>query len=370
MNHPTKFDPPESVVPYAFSELLNRLRKTRQAGQKGSEISAEEREVFNFGVQQRKRVLEHTLFLVFGQWAVYRQGISRLKSRGIRLAYGIGSVVSTGYFVKYRASLVTRDMFSNIVTTSTASPLGNEARIVLAELEGPDGPFFRSTCNQKGFNEDLTEVVNALDSGNEIDPNSDHLHPQFRLRPRLLTNSQTAHPQVVISGKQTPMKVGAQRLEIQRKLKEKEEKDRWGFENDRDSSNNVSSRTTLRRQPDDYMLGPSVEWSQQQMEAAQSGNVDELTRQSRVERAKQRKTAFDRGEQIDEDGKDDLWGKPFDFAHAVSPENDDWDSNDSPEERQSEHELSEMTPSQRRAAERRRRRMQARTQNGANGNSY
>lgn len=186
MDLPRQYDPPEAVVAPAFRELMHRLRTAQVAGT-ASSIPDEERHLFEHGVAARRRVLEHTLLLTFAQWAVYRQAISRIPWRFARIAYGITAVASTASFTRARAARVTNDLFAHIATSPTDSAVANEARVVLAELEGPDGPFFRSVCRERGFSEDLTSVVATRDAADDhVDPMVSDVHAQLRLRPRLL----------------------------------------------------------------------------------------------------------------------------------------------------------------------------------------
>lgn len=205
MTSEKKYDPPEAVVTPALSQLMDRVARSRVYVRGEVGMSDEERKIFDYGVSERKRVLEHTLFLVFGQWALYRQAISRLKWRGARVAYGVAAFMSTSYFVGARAKRVSHDMFATIATTATSSALGNEARVVLAELEGPDGPYFRKVCREKGFSEDLTSVMATKDAEEDVDPASDHLHAQLRLRPRLPTGPVGGgHPPIVRDPRRDP----------------------------------------------------------------------------------------------------------------------------------------------------------------------
>lgn len=177
-----RFDPPESVVSPAFGELLLRLNRARMSPRPDSDLPQEERLLFDNGVTQRRQVLEHTLFLVFGQWAIYRQFVTRLTWRPARVAYACSAVASSIFFVRKRASLVTRELFEKALTADYSNALANEARIILAEMEGPEGPYFRSVCQARGFQSVLPEGEVHM-GGDETDT----AHPQLRLTPRLLT---------------------------------------------------------------------------------------------------------------------------------------------------------------------------------------
>lgn len=305
MSSPKKYDPPEAVVGPAFSLLLNRLARSRVHVSGGVMISEEEQKIFDYGVTERKRVLEHTLALVFGQWAVYRQVISRIQSRGIRVAYGLSAFVSTGYFMGARAKRVSHEMFATIATTATNSPLGNEARVVLAELEGPDGPYFRKICRAKGFAEDIASVIADLDAQDGVDPAWDHLHPQLRLRPRL------------------PVPVAGV------------EDGRTGRRESRESDSRQIS-----------MVPGRLRRSRSGQSRAGQSQID--VGKGRKEGRESDSGKWDEGEDVD----DDIWGNPFDFGKASIVGGDTFEDN--------VEQLSDMTPSQRRAAERRERRSHGR----------
>ncbi len=174
-----KFDPPSGVVGPALAELFVRLR-TAQGGPTGGALdeglSASEREIFNYGKSARKGVIESTCMLIFAQWAIHRGAIRRL-NRLARVSYNIACMVGTFAYVQTRARTVSTEMFARIVTLPTDSALANEARVILGELEGPDGPYFTAICSERGFAEDL--YFAASESGDSS------VHPQLRLEPRL-----------------------------------------------------------------------------------------------------------------------------------------------------------------------------------------
>lgn len=352
MNQSTNYDPPETVVPIAFRELLERLRRARITSPKPSDITDEERKAFEYGVQQRKRVLEHTLCLVFGQWALYRQAVSKLQSRALRLLYAAGSVMSTVSFVRHRASHVSADMFAHIVTTGVDSPLGNEARIVLAELEGPDGPYFRHVCRERGFETDLYAVVAGMEEGG--DPVHD-VHPQLRLRPRLMSESQVApHPLIVKRGdmrrdgrhEREPVRRNERQMRPSAPMQKSEEQRRnMDRREEWDAVGIDTGRLSL----------PEQSYRGEQATNSPDGFQTVEGRERMVVKARERKRVVTSGEPVEQDVKQDLWGRPFDFAKAASAS---WENQD--EETIYTEDKSKLTPSQRRAAERRERRMRAR----------
>lgn len=386
MNRPQKFDPPETVVSPALSELMNRLARSRAHAASEMEMSDEERKIFEYGVQERKRVLENTLFLVFGQWALYRQGVSRLKSRALRVAYGVGAFLSTAYFVGARAKRVTHEMFATIATTATTSPLGNEARVVLAELEGPDGPYFRNICREKGFEEDISTVIAALDAREGVDPTADNLHPQLRLRPRLIVRG-VHHPKIEPGFRQGDerRKRGGRREELERERRiagafegrsekevglrmdgmsrvEQEQEQRWTQE--REQAWAQERRRTLEREQ---------EW--ERYSGWRDNGDTAAVKRGRIREGHEMTGWGNWGEGGAGDRtEEDSSGKPFDFAEAAKK---GWETEEQEqvkqegalddrlkEESQFEKEEKtkrEMTPSQRRAAERRMKRTRART---------
>lgn len=331
MNQPAKYEPPEAVVAPAFRELLDRLRRARFASAKSGEINTEERKAFDYGVQQRRRVLEHTLVLAFGQWALYKQFISTLKSRPLRISYAIASVFSTASFLQHRAMGVSKDTFAHIVTTSCESALGNEARIVLAELEGPDGPYFRQVCHERSFQEDFVAIVAAQhDTSNPV---SD-LHPQLRLKPRLL-----------IPNEPTPVDVRRAH---------------------RPDSSPLPPLRQTRTPPPLYASGPRDHPSYNDPELQQVPDVPAIptTIPDMAQRASY--PTKNSPDQWDAPSDPDPWGRPFDFSQSAHTSNNAEFSGD-PVESQRETELGEqhsedqyLTPSQRRAAERRHRREKGR----------
>lgn len=353
MRQPTKYDPPESVVPYAFRELLDRLRRARTLSSKPAEINDEERKAFEYGVSQRKRVLEHTLFLVFGQWALYRQAVSGLQSRGLRILYGVGSVVSTTAFIRNRASKVSADMFANIVTAGLDSSLGNEARIILAELEGPDGPYFRNTCRERGFEEDLVSVVAQIEASG--DPQYD-LHPQLRLKPRLLSDVplQASLPVSVENRKEQKVSAADRTYEAMRQ-------NRHIFTRGKESSVPSDSKFPKR-----FPI-KSIDRAKDEERPRLSGlnQLQKNPSDERDENKRRNEGNVEHGRIMSSDGfgkrDDNLWGKPFDFSSAVQDDIPDH----FPEEDFGQVEGEEdMTPSQRRAFERQKRRRRARAKRG------
>lgn len=364
MNSNQKFDPPEKVVGPALTELMNRLARSRTVTSKNMGMSDEERKIFDYGVAERKRVLEHTLFLVFGQWALYRQVVSKLNSRAIRFSYAAGAFVSTSYFIGARARRVSHEMFSTIATTGMQSPLGNEARIVLAELEGPEGPYFTKICREKKFNEDITGFIVALDAKEGVDPTADALHPQLRLRPRLIS----PHPVTEVGASEEK---SGKRAAIYRQTQL-----RPGETENNKSITDVPIRVGKQR-------GKDLEESQRPLNSGPApfprpnyegtrgnyptdsrlyGRKTETEQRNSWESNRTQSTSRDDEEIL----SDDVFRNPFDFARAAKGSSeDDSDYFLHNEGTQIPHDVNgeeeaQMTPSQRRAAERRMKRMRAR----------
>lgn len=178
--HP-RFDPPSNVVAPALAELIVRLRTS--VGTYGSRdvsgMPSPEREVFEYGLAQRQRVLSTTAVLVLGQWGLYRSVIKpRIPSQPMRALYVTGCTVGTLSLLQNRARAASEEMFARVITLPTTSPLANEARIILAELEGPMGAHFSDVCQERSFTPDLHSAVKADDTNVSV-------HPQLRLHPRL-----------------------------------------------------------------------------------------------------------------------------------------------------------------------------------------
>lgn len=101
-----KFDPPKAVVSPALGELFIRLRRAGQLPDLEGRMAPVDRKIFEEGFQARRKVLEHTALLTFGQWALYMARI-RSAGRNLRLAYGVSATVITTKYVQLRATEVT-----------------------------------------------------------------------------------------------------------------------------------------------------------------------------------------------------------------------------------------------------------------------
>lgn len=353
MTQPAKFDPPDSVVGPAFGELLDRLRRARLSNSRTGEITAEERKAFEYGVAERKSVLGHSLFLVFAQWAVYKQAISRLKSRTVRLTYAMGTIISTVLFIQRRAVKVSKDTFAHIVTTNMDSTLGNEARIILAELEGPLGPYFLQTCRDHNFDTEFTTVP--------MDDEQPDLHPQLRLKPRLMTEM-PSHPLIRSSNREAPQKeaMESSRRRKWRDMQPTPRVKRGVDEREVPQAGKAIDFRGLERTIDpipEADSGANSEVEKYERMSDLFTKSDDIEHSRGVDIGKERKLTGDATGEGDVDG---LWGEPFDFATAAEKlQTFTDDADDEPLDRHSSEEYRTMTPSQRRAAERRRRRVKA-----------
>lgn len=185
-----EFSPPSAVVEPACSELLLRLRRARSrpGADQAAILGDADRAVFALSVEKRRNILEGSLGIVLAQWAFYRFGF-RAAPRPVRLVYGAGACLFTMQYATHRAKKVTNEMFGSIVNLPEDSSLGNEARIILADLEGPDGPYYTASVDEelrKRIFDRTTSETRAADA--------DDVHPQRSLRPRLLADMGSEEP--------------------------------------------------------------------------------------------------------------------------------------------------------------------------------
>ncbi len=133
MSSQSPYQPPSAVVGPAFSELLHRMRrarvrlaKTEQSPQRLALQAPAPRRARSglpagrgaggrpvergraagcgrYGVEERQRVIERTLTLVFAQWALHRFAVRHIPSRGLRVLYVGCCVVGTLSFIQTRA---------------------------------------------------------------------------------------------------------------------------------------------------------------------------------------------------------------------------------------------------------------------------
>lgn len=370
---PQRYEPVEAVVGPAFSELLMRVGRARATAAGNAALGGEERILFDYGVSQRRRVLEHTLFLVFAQWAVYRQFVSRLSSRFVRTTYGLVAFGSTAAFARYRAALVTQELFAHLITRDTDSALSNEARIILAELEGPHGPYFRSVCEERGFASQYEEAIatKEVEASGSLDHNQGALHPQLRLNPRLLTPEVVAaaqHPNIRPNRPRPPRFPNNVDSPSARQRREKGLAD---LVHDRDDGKSDDTLGIINRES---QTNTSNVWAQ-----IRSGGKSNLgSSENSPDDLDQR------GTNNDGNGSGNWAITPFDFAKAAHHEpssndlrfrdsdrgNND-DRNDfvhggSDGENSDDFSADNLTPAQRRAEERRRRRHQAKMRTSPN----
>lgn len=327
---PKRFDPPEAVVPPAFAELLLRLSRARMAPRPSPTLPQEERLLFDHGVKQRRQVLEHTLCVVFAQWAIYRRFVSHVQLRPLRWGYSVAAAFASVAFVRHRAARVSRDLFEHAVTAHPSSALANEARIILAELEGPDGPYLRDVRRRRVTSDhhpdlhdsnadadaDATLRSSLTDSymHAEGDGAEGDVHPQLRLEPRLLTAEVAAATPV------SPMQARARLRDM--------------------ATRPPAASPPVARDLDVDRSPPPLQHIRMR-----SRGLADLDAEDRA--------AVPDGPEFEP------WGKPFDFAaNAAQPAFDDGPASlyDAVSE---DDGPAPITPAQRRAAERRKRRQQA-----------
>lgn len=323
--HP-RFDPPSNVVAPALAELIVRLRTS--VGTYGSRdvsgMPSPEREVFEYGLAQRQRVLSTTAVLILGQWGLYRSVIkARIPSQPLRALYVTGCVVGTMSLLQNRARAASEEMFARVITLPTTSPLANEARIILAELEGPMGPHFENVCKDRSFTPDLHSAVKADDANVSV-------HPQLRLHPRL-------------EGSQRRARRGLKNLD--------------NINNGNDDDDTDNPHVLVRRRMDERQrqaesrvpLPPIHRDERKESNSSNSPGPDIQWREAEPVPT----------EPVDDWNDDRVWSSTgFDFQRAARGDTADEESKGEYEENSSE--LQGLTPSQRRAHERRERRRIAR----------
>lgn len=377
------FDPPDRVAPVAFSELLSRLGRARALKPTDATLAQEEKVIFTHGVAKRRRVLEHTVLLIFGQWLTYRQLISKLTaSRPLRSAYVAASCVSTSVFLRTRATQVSNDLFAHIATQDASNSLANEARIVLAELEGPSGPYFKKICDEKGFQQLLSSDSDAIfptaDDDRDVAGQGNANHPQFNLSPRLLSNellaqSVAAHPHISPKRANSPAGRGGSTSKtddieqkpspIRMRARPKSSSD----ENDKSTDLSTSSSSASATQLNDF-------------------DNDDKTNTNRVRNSTRQSSKFSsRVSQHESPPDEERWGstsvsndtqwgstdfpvnkpnKPFDFSNPKTTGDSNLYGNVENTESNNQggdRDDATLTPSQRRAAERKRERLAAKT---------
>lgn len=381
MEHSTRrYDPPESVVGPAFAELLDRLRRARLSKTPDPQLPNEERVLFDYGVAQRRRVLEHAIFLVFGQWIFYRQFIAQSASRAVRLSYAVGSAAASTAFLRHRARKVSLDLFAHIATADSSSALGNEARIVLAELEGPEGPYLRSVIRERGFETAFADALATVQV-----PTSDteqvDVHPQLCLKPRLLTDdvpSSThpfiSHPRIDVDSASRPGRYRQKTARVDQHTTEDTHVDHSSEESTlrpRPSIRLRSQHSSGKEAYPDFQLGNRP--FKAPFTAGDATNTDDAPYDHTE--YKRKSDAFETRSENDQSSSD--WKDPFDFSKAahipVKSDISDSELNAFSDSDSFDHDdtsnSSVLTPSQRRAAERRKKRLLAKSQTDSDDES-
>lgn len=375
MNNAGTYEPASEVIGPAFNELIARMRRARMlegdpTRNPDGKLTDDERRIFEYGVEARKRVIEGSLTLIFGQWAVHRV-VVRHRPRALRVLYTACCVGGTVMFVTRRARAVSQEMFARIVSLPTSSPMANEARVILAELEGPDGPYFRAVCREKAFGEDLHAVVATDPSADEEEA---HIHPQLRLRPRLAPpinrrprglrdatdDSDDDYDGPVIVRRDATTKMPTRGVPAIKPIPTLERV----REGEYDDSNNQPA--WFDKLPDAYPNSDSQNRPNSRRHAR--NEIGDVYGEDGKEQSwRGRKQKFDDNGWNDKpvgqdelgDFADDMQQKPFDFANAAGA--GDWtDEGTGWLEGDQRDESSYLTPSQKRAQERRERRRRAR----------
>lgn len=168
----------------AVGELLLRLRRARSRPgvDHAALLGDADRAVFKDAMDKRKQVLESAIGISVAQFGLYRFAI-RSAPRPIRVVFGFGCVSATMQYTRHRASSVTHDLLTSILNLPEESSLGNEARIILANLEGPEGPFYTSVVD-----ESLRKQIYERALSQPLPADSSDVHPQLSLQPRLLSD--------------------------------------------------------------------------------------------------------------------------------------------------------------------------------------
>lgn len=358
MDSHTRFEPPDKVIAPAFAELLNRLHRVRTSGTPPSqELLNDERVLFNYGVAQRRRVLEHTVGLLFAQYLVYRQAVVKLtSSRPMRILYGTSSVIATTLFLRSRAAQVTNDLFAHIATQPTNSVLANEARIILAELEGPNGPYFQSICDKNNFQLPSDISGDSAQDNAQFAEDGGVVHPQFKLTPRLMSSESNQTSQSQNSNVHPRISRGKNRANTSKRT------------DNQDVDYIPQDRQSPRRPSAIRMRFPNANTNINSNDA--DPGLADLPLPSNEDRMSDTfsppsSSSFGRDNEDASDNSvgDSSWGKPFDFAampdSSSSDDNTEGFSKDSLSS-SSGGEDGDLSPSQKRAAERRRKREAAR----------
>lgn len=173
------YDPPSKVVAPALQELMVRIARVRAAGGITYELDSAEQEAFERGLEDRKNFLFQIGGLGLAQFGLWRLLKTRITGARMYLwPYRAGSFLILLGFIGNRGQALQRRTLGDFATLPSTSILGNETRRVLAELEGPDGAYFRQICNERQF----YPMYNELDTTNGRNP-----HPQLVALPRLPT---------------------------------------------------------------------------------------------------------------------------------------------------------------------------------------
>lgn len=360
MESRTRFDPPDKVIAPAFAELLHRLHRVRTSGTPPSqELLDDERVLFNYGVAQRRRVLEHTVGLIFAQYIVYRQAVVKLtSSRPMRILYGTSSAIATTLFLRSRAAQVTNDLFAHIATQPIDSVLANEARIILAELEGPNGPYFQSICDKNNFQLPSNMDEDSAQHDAQYAEDGGAIHPQLKLTPRLLPSESNQTSQSQNSNLHPRISRGMNRVNKPNRTGNQDGD--YTLQDRQDSQSSRRPSAIRMRFPNANTNFNSNDADAGLADFPLPSNDDRTSDTSSPSST----SSFTKGNEdaYDNNSDDSSWGKPFNFGampgSSSSDDNTDGFSKDSLSSSSAED--GDLTPAQKRAAERRRKREAAR----------
>lgn len=160
----------DALVRRVLTLLLSRLARSPEFP---STLPPPDRAVFASSLEARRAVLERGAAWLVAGFAVYRAALAKAPAP-VRGAFGL-LVVSTALGGAVRgAKAVSEGMVADILNLGVDSPLGNEARIVLGDAEGPDGPLYNRVVGEAL----RREIVERRQGGD--------VHPQMALTPRLV----------------------------------------------------------------------------------------------------------------------------------------------------------------------------------------
>lgn len=170
------------VVEPVIAVLMPRIQsKYSTSGVKDSNLH-EERQLYEWNINEIKAIDRYILRTQIASWAAHHYVVRRRSNWILSLACFLGCQLISILGWTLRDRKHKDELLARFVTLPTTSAIGNEARIILAELEGPDGLYFRAACREKGFmlHFDDDVITSSFYTGE---------HPQLSLQPRLLNTT-------------------------------------------------------------------------------------------------------------------------------------------------------------------------------------